>query len=87
MEIRPLVPSIEKIIVFSLDKNKSDAEDYQNFLDKYTNQYFNPYNFTPEDLDAENHIAAILSSSGTTGLPKGVMITHKNIIAKMHHNM
>ncbi|XP_032671848.1 luciferin 4-monooxygenase [Odontomachus brunneus] len=31
-------------------------------------------------IDVNNHIAAILCSSGTTGLPKGVMLTDKNFI-------
>lgn len=32
-------------------------------------------------VDIENHIAVLPYSSGTTGLPKGVMLTHRNLVA------
>jgi len=34
-------------------------------------------------IDARQHVAVIMFSSGTTGLPKGVMLTHYNIVATM----
>ncbi len=36
----------------------------------------------PEPLDDEvaNRVAALIYTSGTTGLPKGVMLTHKNLL-------
>lgn len=36
----------------------------------------------PEALDSEpaNRVAALIYTSGTTGLPKGVMLTHRNIL-------
>ena len=34
-------------------------------------------------IDARQHVAVIMYSSGTTGLPKGVMLTHYNIVAMM----
>ncbi|XP_033752286.1 probable 4-coumarate--CoA ligase 5 [Pecten maximus] len=35
------------------------------------------------DIDPENDVLFLPYSSGTTGLPKGVMLTHKNIIANI----
>jgi len=37
--------------------------------------------FQPLDVNDKNLTAAILSSSGTTGLPKGVMLTQHNILS------
>ncbi len=36
----------------------------------------------PEPIDANsaNHVAALIYTSGTTGLPKGVMLTHRNLL-------
>ncbi|XP_067949347.1 uncharacterized protein [Watersipora subatra] len=35
------------------------------------------------DLDYTSHVAALPFSSGTTGLPKGVMLTHTNILSNL----
>lgn len=40
-----------------------------------------PENFKVTDVDPNQHIVSILCSSGTTGLPKGVMLTDKNYLS------
>lgn len=34
----------------------------------------------PIDTDSANRVAALIYTSGTTGLPKGVMLTHRNLL-------
>ncbi|HEX2126738.1 MAG TPA: AMP-binding protein, partial [Thermoleophilaceae bacterium] len=38
------------------------------------------------EIDAANDLAVLPYSSGTTGLPKGVMLTHRNLVANMSQN-
>ena len=38
------------------------------------------------EFDPATHIAAIPYSSGTTGLPKGVMISHRNLVANVEQS-
>jgi len=37
----------------------------------------------PTDVNVDDHVVALPYSSGTTGLTKGVMITHKNLVANL----
>ncbi len=43
----------------------------------------NDGNLSPVDIDPENDLVVLPYSSGTTGLSKGVMLTHRNLVANM----
>ena len=38
------------------------------------------------DIDVYDDVAALPYSSGTTGIPKGVMLTHRNIVANIQQS-
>jgi long-subunit acyl-CoA synthetase (AMP-forming) len=42
--------------------------------------------FQPLDVNDKDHTAAILSSSGTTGLPKGVVLTQGNFLSTFRNS-
>uniref|UniRef100_A0A182JKD8 Luciferin 4-monooxygenase n=1 Tax=Anopheles atroparvus TaxID=41427 RepID=A0A182JKD8_ANOAO len=44
---------------------------------------FAAHSFRPDPVDVSSQVAVIVMSSGTTGLPKGVLITQGNVMATM----
>ncbi|XP_053671372.1 uncharacterized protein LOC128721591 [Anopheles nili] len=47
---------------------------------------FNPTHYKPAPVDKTRHVALVVLSSGTTGLPKGVELTHHSIISTIAHS-
>ena len=70
--MRPELNTVKHFIAIG---NKLEGmESYERLVSKYPST-------EPETKLSEDDIVGILYTSGTTGLPKGVMLTHRNIVA------
>src|SRR5699024_4678627 len=80
--IKGQLDTVEDIIVHYHD-GSCDERDYEEFLRSYSTR-----EFEREYLE-ETDICSLLYTSGTTGNPKGVMLTHRNnylhALTSMHH--
>ncbi|KAF5282543.1 hypothetical protein FQA39_LY04950 [Lamprigera yunnana] len=85
-KIKNKLSYIEKIVVLDEEDDIECAESFKNFISRRSDVDLDPDNFKTVDYDRNEHIALILQSSGTTGFPKGVMLTDTNILTGSTHN-
>ncbi|KAF2899750.1 hypothetical protein ILUMI_02534 [Ignelater luminosus] len=83
LEVKQNFTFIKKIIILDVLQDIDDSESLSNFILRNSNESYK--NFRPLDLDCKEQVAAVLCSSGTTGLPKGVMTTHTNLSVRFAH--
>jgi long-chain acyl-CoA synthetase len=77
-EIRKHLPDLRHCIFTGDGPPPEGFQSYEQLLDAATAD-FSPTPVVPEDL------AALFYTSGTTGHPKGVMLSHANLLANAHH--
>lgn len=77
--IKSEIPSLEKI--YSIEK-LNDCEDWQAFMELGKDTPFSEVKAVADSIKGED-LATIIYTSGTTGNPKGVMLSHDNIISNI----
>lgn len=80
------LPKVQKVFVINDDSiNHPDFLPFSDLIEKgkqYISQYPTEFEKDIKSVKPED-IATLIYTSGTTGVPKGVMLTHKNIVANV----
>ncbi|KAK4884443.1 hypothetical protein RN001_000714 [Aquatica leii] len=85
LQIKKKLSFLQKIIVLDSIENIDNTESIINFINGSCKNDLNIEKFDTVKFNRDEQVAAVLCSSGTTGLPKGVMLTHKNLMVRFMH--
>nr|BAF96580.1 luciferase homologue [Agrypnus binodulus binodulus] len=76
---------IKGFVVIDSTEDINGNECLPNFILRNSDPNFDIEKYEPRVFNSNEQVAAILLSSGTTGFPKGVMLTHKNFSILFAH--
>ncbi|XP_038122715.1 4-coumarate--CoA ligase 1-like [Culex quinquefasciatus] len=82
LTVAPAIPSLKMITLLgSKEKPNSKITLFSELFDR--NKLKSARAFTPQPVNLREQVALMVLSSGTTGLPKAVQLTHYNIMSVM----
>lgn len=83
-ELKKRLKFIEKIIVIDSGESRGDVACLRDFIEESLDGAWTSHVVTTP-VNIKEHVAFIMNSSGTTGMPKGVMLTDNNMNALFTH--
>lgn len=75
--------NIEELFVFENAGTEADGSENVNYATPFSSLLESDGDFPAVAINPREDLVALPYSSGTTGLPKGVMLTHYNLVANM----
>uniref|UniRef100_A0A182MLJ2 Luciferin 4-monooxygenase n=1 Tax=Anopheles culicifacies TaxID=139723 RepID=A0A182MLJ2_9DIPT len=79
--MRDALPSVKLLVSLGKDRHSRGVALFSDFFDN--SPVSNMHTFTPQPVPLKKQVAVMVMSSGTTGLPKAVQLTHHNVMTVM----
>uniref|UniRef100_A0A240PPP9 Luciferin 4-monooxygenase n=1 Tax=Anopheles epiroticus TaxID=199890 RepID=A0A240PPP9_9DIPT len=81
LTMRNVLPSVKLLVSLGKERPSRGVALWQDFFD--SSPVKSLHSFTPQPVPLKKQIAVMVMSSGTTGLPKAVQLTHHNVMTVM----
>nr|BBN23616.1 luciferase [synthetic construct] len=85
LEVKKRIPIIKTVVVLDTEEDFMGYHCLHSFMKHYLPPNFDIMSYKPEEFARDGQLALIMNSSGSTGLPKGVMLAHRSVVVRFSH--